>query len=110
MADKKQEMEIWSWNEAVPGFDIQGATGIPKQELEKIFGEYDIKIQVPDKADFLNQEQTGSDKFESERKVLTQFLNSLRKQLNITEKPFDAYSEEEKKQIQLQQKHIIQMV
>ena len=99
MADKKQEMEIWSWNEAFPGFDIEGATGIPRQELEKIFGDYDIKIRVPDKDDFLNAEQTGTDKFESEREVLTQFLNSLRKQLNITERPFDAYSEDEKKQI-----------
>jgi hypothetical protein len=106
MADKKQEMEIWSWNEAFPGFDIQGETGIPKQELEKIFGDYDIKIRVPDKNDFLNPEQTGSDKFESERKVLTDFLNSLRNQLNIKEKPFNAYSEEEKKQIQLKQKYL----
>ena len=106
MADKKQEMEIWSWNEAFPGFDIQGETGIPKQELEKIFGDYDIKIRVPNKDDFLNPEQTGSDKFESERKVLTDFLNSLRNQLNIKEKPFNAYSEEEKKQIQLKQKFL----
>ena len=40
MADKKQEMEIWSWNEAFPGFDIEGATGIPRKELEKIFSRF----------------------------------------------------------------------
>ena len=106
MADENQQMEIWSWNEAFPGFDIEGATGIPRQELEKIFGDYDIKIRVPDKNDFLNAEQTGTDKFESERKVLTEFLNSLRKQLNITEKPFNAYSEDEKKELMLQQKYL----
>ena len=106
MADENQQMEIWSWNEAFPGFDIEGATGIPRQELEKIFGDYDIKIRVPDKNDFLNAEQTGTDKFESEREVLTKFLNSLRKQLNITEKPFNAYSEDEKKELMLQQKYL----
>ena len=106
MADENQQMEIWSWNEAFPGFDIEGATGLPRQELEKIFGEYDIKIRVPNKDDFLNAEQTGTDKFESEREVLTKFLNSLRKQLNITEKPFNAYSEDEKKELMLRQKYL----
>ena len=106
MADENQQMEIWSWNDAFPGFDIEGATGIPRQELEKIFGDYDIKIRVPDKDDFLNAEQTGTDKFESERKVLTEFLNSLRKQLKITERPFNAYSEEEKNELMLQQKYL----
>ena len=96
MADKKQEMEIWSWNEAFPNFDIEGATGIPRKELEKIFGDYDIKIQVPDKKDFLNAEQVGTDKFDAERKVLADFLNDIRSQLGITERPFNAYSEEEK--------------
>jgi hypothetical protein len=106
MADKKQEMEIWSWNEAFPGFDIEGATGIPRKELEKIFGDYDIKLQVPDRKDFLNPEQTGTDKFESEREVLTKFLNSLRAQLGVTTRPFNAYSDEEKEQLQLEQQYI----
>ena len=55
MADKKQEMEIWSWNEAFPGFDIQGETGIPKQELEKMEGMYnDFAISfIPSSANFI---------------------------------------------------------
>ena len=106
MADEK--MDIWSWNEAYPGFDIENATGIPRGELEKIFGEYDIKIQVPDKNSFLNETEMADNpkKFESERKVLTQFLNSLRSQMNITERPFNSYSEEELDQIQLKQRYL----
>ena len=106
MAEDK--MEIWSWNEAFPGFDIENATGIPRGELEKIFGTYDIKVQVPDKNSFLNETDLADnpDKFESERKVLTKFLNSLRAQMNITERPFNSYSEEELDQIQLKQRYL----
>ena len=90
MAEKKQEMEVWSWNEAFPGSNIQDTIGIPQKELEKIFGDYDIKIQVPDKNDFLNKEQTGTEKFESERKVLTDYINALRKQTGAKETPYNS--------------------
>ena len=112
MAEKKQEMEIWSWNQAFPDFDIESATGIPRKEIEKIFGDYDIKVQVPDKGNFLNEQdwKDNPEKFESEREVLMGFLNSLRSQLGITERPFNAYSEEELKQLQIeaQYKHEVE--
>ena len=106
MAEKKQEMEVWSWNEAFPGSNIQDTIGIPQKELEKIFGDYDIKIQVPDKNDFLNKEQTGTEKFESERKVLTDYINALRKQTGAKETPYNSLSEEELKELRLHQQYL----
>jgi len=49
MAEKKQELEVWSWNENFPGTDFEKEYGLSKEMLEKIFGDNDIKVRVPDK-------------------------------------------------------------
>ena len=97
MAEKKQELEVWSWNENFPGTDLEEMFGIPREILEKTFGEYDIKVRVPDKNSFLSpkEAETHVEKFESERLILQDITNSIRKQNNLTEKPKQAYSPEE---------------
>ena len=89
MAEKKQELEVWSWNENFPGTDFEKDYGLTKEMLEKIFGDNDIKVRVPDKNGFLNpkEAETNVEKFESEKLIIQDLINSIRKQNGLTEKP-----------------------
>ena len=107
MAEKKQELEVWSWNENFPGTDFEKDYGLTKEMLEKIFGDNDIKVRVPDKNSFLNpkEAETNVEKFESEKLIMQDLINSIRKQNGLTEKPRQAYSPEELEELRLKAKY-----
>ena len=86
---------VFSLKQRYPGIDIERTFGIPPNVLIQVFGENDIKIQVPDIDNFLNPEQVGTPKFESDKLLLQQLINNIRKQNGITEKPLESYTEAE---------------
>ena len=64
------EQGVFSLKQSYPTMDIQTTFGIPADVLVNIFGENDIKIQVPDINNFLNPDQVGTQKFEDDKKVV----------------------------------------
>ena len=63
---------VFSLKQRYPGIDIERTFGISPNILMEVFGENDIKIQVPDIDNFLNPEQVGTPKFESDKLLLQQ--------------------------------------
>ena len=90
---------VFSLKQRYPGIDIERTFGISPNILMEVFGENDIKIQVPDIDNFLNPEQVGTPKFESDKLLLQQLINNIRKQNGITEKPLESYTEAELNEI-----------
>jgi len=89
------EPGVFSYKEAFPTSDIQKTFEIPEDVLVSIFGENDIKIQVPDVNNFLNIEQVGTPKFEADKKLFLDLLNNIRKQNNLSVQPAETYSEDQ---------------
>ena len=89
------EPGIFSYKEAFPTLDIQKTFEIPADVLVNIFGENDIKIQVPDVNNFLNPDQVGTQKFEDDKKLLLDLINNIRIQNNLTVQPVETYTKEQ---------------
>ena len=89
------EQGVFSLKQSYPTMDIQNTFGIPADVLVNIFGENDIKIQVPDINNFLNPDQVGTQKFEDDKKLLLNLINNIRKQNGISEQPVETYSEDQ---------------
>ena len=83
---------VFSLKERYPTMNLQDTFAIPSDILINIFGENDIKIQVPDKDNFLNPDQVGTQKFEDDKKLLLDLINNIRKQNGIDTQPVDTYS------------------
>jgi len=83
---------VFSLKERYPTMNLQNTFAIPSDILINIFGENDIKIQVPDKENFLNPDQVGTQKFEDDKKLLLDLINNIRKQNGIETQPVDTYS------------------
>ena len=86
---------VFSLKERYPTMNLQDTFAIPSDILINIFGENDIKIQVPDKENFLNPDQVGTQKFEDDKKLLLDLINNIRSQNGIETQPVDTYSEEQ---------------
>ena len=89
------EPGIFSYKEAFPTSDIQKTFEIPADVLVNIFGENDIKIQVPDINNFLNPDHVGTQKFEDDKKLLLNLVNNIRIQNNLTVQPVETYTEDQ---------------
>ena len=89
------EEGVFSLKQRYPTMDIERTFGIPQDVLVEIFGENDIKIQVPDINSFLNPEDVGTPKFEQDKLLLQQLINNIRSQKGLTEKPIETYSDAE---------------
>jgi hypothetical protein len=83
---------VFSLKERYPTMNLQDTFAIPSDILINIFGENDIKIQVPDKDNFLNPDQVGTQKFEDDKKLLLDLINNIRSQNGIDTQPVDTYS------------------
>ena len=83
---------VFSLKERYPTMNLQNTFAIPSDVLINIFGENDIKIQVPDKENFLNPDQVGTQKFEDDKKLLLDLINNIRSQNGIETQPVDTYS------------------
>ena len=83
---------VFSLKERYPTMNLQDTFAIPADILINIFGENDIKIQVPDKNNFLNPDQVGTQKFEDDKKLLLDLINNIRSQNGIETQPVDTYS------------------
>ena len=60
--------------------NLQETFDIPADVLINIFGENDIKIQVPDINSFLNDNDVATRKYEEDKKLVLQLVNNIRKQ------------------------------
>jgi len=89
------EEGVFSLKQRYPTMDIERTFGLPQDVLVKIFGENDIKIQVPDVNNFLNPQDGGTQKFEQDRLLLEQLVNNIRIQEGLLEKPIETYTDAE---------------
>jgi hypothetical protein len=80
--------EVWSYNEWNGGKeDYLGKFGLTDEMLIKRFGEVDIKLMVPDKTSYLNNQKgdtvEGAKQLDQERYGFEQFINELRKENKV---------------------------
>ena len=93
------EPGVFSLKEKFPTMNLEETFAIPADVLINIFGENDIKIQVPDIDNFLNPNDVGTRKYEDDKMLLLQLVNNIRKQNGIDTQPTNTYTDDQLKEI-----------
>ena len=95
------EPGIFSLKEYSPNTNIQKTFEIPEDVLVNIFGENDIKIQVPDVNNFLNKDDLGTQKYEDDKKLFLDLVNNIRAQSGLDEQPVETLTEAQQEELRL---------
>ena len=95
------EPGIFSLKEHSPTTNIQKVFEIPEDVLVNIFGENDIKIQVPDVNNFLNKDDLGTQKYEDDKKLFLDLINNIRAQNGLDKQPVETLTEAQQEELRL---------